>query len=205
MDNIQHFQQIVKEMAETYAKKNKDYGNSFDKTLDKWGPNIALARLEDKLNRITQLTLSGKAEVNDESIEDTLKDMATYAIMFLMWRQNKTSGNVEPTKSTGSAGFVREFLEGFQNKPTKEEEWKCIEAKLQRYLRTNRIVRKGLNNGGWNPTYILGKGDLTSLRVGNNLVFAHFDNIIKDGKRVGSGTADVVYPIKSLSDYGFIL
>lgn len=187
MDNVKHFETIVNEMAETYAKKNKDYGNSFDKTLDKWGPNIALARLEDKLNRVVQLTQSGKAEVNDESVEDTLKDMATYAIMFLMWRQNKATNNVEPKKKVDSL----------------EDEWKKIEVKLQRYLHTNMTVRKGLNTSGWNPTYILGKGDLTSLKVNNNLIFAHFDNIVKDGKKIGSGTADVTYPIKDIHMYGF--
>ena len=42
-------------------------------------------RLEDKLNRLKSLTVNNKAQqVNDESIEDTLLDLANYAIMAVM-------------------------------------------------------------------------------------------------------------------------
>lgn len=86
MTNTERFKQIVSEMADTYERKNHDYGNSFEKTLDKWGYKIGLARLDDKLNRVDQL-METEAKVNDESIDDTLRDLATYAIMFLMWKE----------------------------------------------------------------------------------------------------------------------
>lgn len=44
-------------------------------------------RLEDKLNRLKALTRNGNQQVNDESIDDTLMDLANYAIMTLVERR----------------------------------------------------------------------------------------------------------------------
>ena len=44
-------------------------------------------RLEDKLNRLKALTRAGNQQVNDESIDDTLMDLANYAIMTLVERR----------------------------------------------------------------------------------------------------------------------
>lgn len=43
-------------------------------------------RLEDKLQRVKNLVRNGSAAVNDESIDDTLLDLANYAIMTLIER-----------------------------------------------------------------------------------------------------------------------
>jgi len=90
MTNTERFKQIVSEMADTYERKNHDYGNSFEKTLDKWGHRIGLARLDDKLSRV-DLLMEQEAQVKDESIEDTLKDLATYAIMLLIWKEKHST------------------------------------------------------------------------------------------------------------------
>lgn len=47
-------------------------------------------RLEDKLNRFKKLGLNNlEAQVNDESIEDTLLDLANYAIMTVIEMRDK--------------------------------------------------------------------------------------------------------------------
>jgi len=71
-------------MVETYRKKNHDYGNSFDKSLDEDGLLVAKIRIGDKINRYNTLKDS-KAKVKDESIYDTLLDLANYCIMTIMW------------------------------------------------------------------------------------------------------------------------
>lgn len=86
MTNVERFREIVSQMTDTYERKNHDYGNSFEKTLDKWGHKIGLARIDDKLNRVAQLMEGNEvAQVKDESVDDTLRDLATYSIMLLMW------------------------------------------------------------------------------------------------------------------------
>lgn len=87
-DSVEQFMSITHNMAKTYAAKNHDYGNSFEQSLDKFGLVASVVRLGDKMNRIESLTKK-EAQVKDESIKDTLLDMANYAIMTVMW-MNKT-------------------------------------------------------------------------------------------------------------------
>lgn len=83
-DNVQQFMDITTNMAKTYAAKNHDYGNSFEQSLDKFGLVASIVRMGDKMNRIESLSKK-EAEVKDESIKDTLLDLANYAIMTVMW------------------------------------------------------------------------------------------------------------------------
>lgn len=83
-DNVQSFIDITTDMAKTYAAKNHDYGNSFEESLDEFGLVASVVRLGDKMNRIKSL-IKKEARVKDESIKDTLLDLATYSIMTLMW------------------------------------------------------------------------------------------------------------------------
>ena len=89
-DKVETFSKIVTEMTELYAKKNHDYGNSFDEGCDKIGVGYPLGRLLDKMNRlIACMGKEDKMQIN-ESIEDTLKDLACYSVMTLSYlRRNK--------------------------------------------------------------------------------------------------------------------
>lgn len=81
--------EIFKEMFSTYCKKNADYGNSFEKSIEKFGLVASAVRLSDKLERFSNL-ISNDAQVKDESIEDTLLDMANYAAMTVLYlRRNR--------------------------------------------------------------------------------------------------------------------
>lgn len=82
--NIQQFMDITTNMTKTYAAKNHDYGNSFDQSLDKFGLIASIVRMGDKMNRLETL-VTKKAQVEDESIKDTLLDLANYSIMTVMW------------------------------------------------------------------------------------------------------------------------
>ena len=91
-EQVEAFASIVKEMTELYAKKNHDYGNSFDEGCDKIGIGYPLGRLLDKMNRlIACMGKEDEMQVN-ESIEDTLKDLACYSIMTLSYLKRKKNG-----------------------------------------------------------------------------------------------------------------
>jgi hypothetical protein len=79
--NVKRHYDIVMGLNELYAKKNADYGDSFHDTYVEEGMAMARIRLSDKLNRFKSLTKSGNQQVNDESVRDTLLDLANYAIM----------------------------------------------------------------------------------------------------------------------------
>jgi hypothetical protein len=81
--NLVTFRDIIEKLYTTYEKKNHDYGNSFDESLDKFGLVASAVRLSDKMNRFTNLI--GKDNKVNESITDTLLDAANYCIMTVMW------------------------------------------------------------------------------------------------------------------------
>ena len=76
------FRSIVNEMADLYEKKNSNYGDSFGQLFEELGPTAGLVPLWNKLHRATSLIKGNKN--NFESLEDTLKDLACYAIMNLI-------------------------------------------------------------------------------------------------------------------------
>lgn len=85
------FNEITVKMAETYKAKNHDYGNSFSKSIDEFGLVAAVVRLNDKMERLKSLAKMGSDEikVKDESIKDTLLDLANYAVMTLVELETK--------------------------------------------------------------------------------------------------------------------
>jgi hypothetical protein len=83
-DNAVRFEDNLAKMLEIYKKKNKDYGNSTHKTYEKYGYVSYLTRIDDKLNRLENLLKSGATPEVEESISDTLIDLANYFIIFKM-------------------------------------------------------------------------------------------------------------------------
>lgn len=82
------FKQIANGLTELYERKNADYGNSFSKTFDEFGMTSTIVRLSDKLERLKTLSKQ-EAKVKDESIQDTVMDIAVYAMLTLMELMNK--------------------------------------------------------------------------------------------------------------------
>ena len=85
MNKIERHMDICKGLNKIYEQKNHDYGDSFHDTFVEEGMAMARIRLSDKLNRFKKLSREGSEQkVNDESIRDTLLDLANYAIMTVM-------------------------------------------------------------------------------------------------------------------------
>ena len=85
INNVQIHGKICQELNETYEKKNADYGNSFENSLDKHGMIAGIVRMDDKMSRLISLNSKNEQQVMDESLRDTLMDLANYAIMSVMW------------------------------------------------------------------------------------------------------------------------
>lgn len=85
-DKITKHVKICQELNLTYKQKNHDYGDSFAK-LRKEIPDAILVRIYDKYSRLKTLIQGAEQKVKDESIEDTLKDLANYCIMELVERR----------------------------------------------------------------------------------------------------------------------
>lgn len=88
-DKVKRFAQLAGRMANTYERKNADYGDSFGVSVRKYGPIAGLTRISDKFNRLESLILKNEQRVTDESVTDTLLDLANYSIMLLMELEDK--------------------------------------------------------------------------------------------------------------------
>lgn len=92
MDNndkqrIDEHEYLCDEIHELYLLKNADYGDSFRKVREEI-PNAILVRLSDKLNRLKKLMQNPEQQqIKEESIDDTLMDLANYALLELVERR----------------------------------------------------------------------------------------------------------------------
>lgn len=97
------FLEMTKTMAEIYENKNSNYGDSFSKLVKQYGLVAGVIPLTNKLNRISTLVENSMKTGNFnnyyESIEDSLIDLANYAIMTLIeledLKRNNESKRVE--------------------------------------------------------------------------------------------------------------
>jgi len=72
-------------LKELLEKKNRDYGSN---NLLTFGDLGILVRLSDKLERLKNYVLRDRTfEIDDENLEDTLYDIAGYAIMWIVLRK----------------------------------------------------------------------------------------------------------------------
>ena len=87
------FHQLLEKMREIHNAKNADYGDgkqlgnfmeAEDFGVEAW--RGALVRLSDKYSRVKSLAkrINQEGEVKDESFEDTLIDLANYALLTLV-------------------------------------------------------------------------------------------------------------------------
>lgn len=83
-DNLVRFGNILDLMFRIYEAKNHDYGNSFSQSIQSYGPIAGLTRISDKFHRLESLIIKGDRMVKDESLKDTLVDMANYCVMLKM-------------------------------------------------------------------------------------------------------------------------
>lgn len=81
---IEKHKSICAELTDIYERKNNDYGNSFHQTFLEEGMAMPRIRIGDKFRRFAQLTKNSKQNIPEESIRDTLLDLANYAIMTVM-------------------------------------------------------------------------------------------------------------------------
>lgn len=85
------FHKLIEEIKQLHDRKNNDYSTSADplsnfRECEKFGLPAwkgCLVRMSDKWSRIVQLS-SKEAAVKEESIIDTLKDLATYSLICIL-------------------------------------------------------------------------------------------------------------------------
>ena len=115
----QKYMDVINKLKETFLKKNHDYGSSVKKNYDKfeaYGKNEGLkyvfGRIAEKHDRLENLIYGNHTnQVTDEPIEDTLLDMANYAILAAVSIQEHKTNSVQEHKTNPQSPNLRELIE----------------------------------------------------------------------------------------------
>ena len=87
----------------TFVRKNHDYGNSFEKSLNTFGLVAGIVRMNDKFERLVSLNDPNKdAQIASESLVDTLEDLSNYAAMAACWMKRKHEQDWKETRLLNS-------------------------------------------------------------------------------------------------------
>lgn len=112
MNKIHQHADLCNQIHKIYISKNHDYGDSFGKSIAEFGPIVGVVRMEDKMNRIkTLIKKGGDQKVTDESMKDTLLDLANYAIMLSM--ELDDTGDEENSHTTDFRSLIKEEITDF--------------------------------------------------------------------------------------------
>lgn len=117
MDKIKRHKELCEQMNAVYTEKNKNYGDSFGISIKKYGMIAALTRISDKFNRLEQLILTRSDGTKDESLIDTMLDMANYCLMTVMEIEDEANAT---TKALGKLDAIPAPAD-YVRKPTMEE------------------------------------------------------------------------------------
>lgn len=134
----------------TFCKKNSDYGNSFEESLDKHGIVASVVRMGDKMNRLEALTDDSRTQqVGSESLLGTLEDLSNYAAMTACWLKGVRAEDGEEEEVTHVYTFGQDEPYMTFRKPKKEipDDDNVVDA--MRYaaedMMNDPIIRKIIN------------------------------------------------------------
>ncbi len=94
-----------------FCKKNHDYGNSFEKSLDTFGLVAGIVRMNDKFERLVSLNDPNKdAQIASESLVDTLEDLSNYAAMAACWLKGKKAADWKELRMKELDGNIESII-----------------------------------------------------------------------------------------------
>lgn len=94
-----------------FCRKNHDYGNSFEKSLDTFGLVAGIVRMSDKFERLVSLNDPNKdAQIASESLVDTLEDLSNYAAMAACWLKGKKAADWKELRMKELDGNIESII-----------------------------------------------------------------------------------------------
>jgi len=104
---LREFKRLTDQMYSITQVKNNDYGSTEDPlaNFSEFGEFGFLVRMSDKWKRIkTALYEKRELAVRDETVEDTLLDLANYCVLLLCWR--RAQQNLIIRERTGAGKII---------------------------------------------------------------------------------------------------
>ena len=97
--------EICRDINALYQRKNHDYGDSFAEFYAEFGLISTCMRLTDKLKRLKSFAKGQQMQVKDESVMDTLVDLANYAIMTLVEMEMASARSHQQERPVSKSDF----------------------------------------------------------------------------------------------------
>lgn len=91
MMETEKFCSILEEMRDVFIQKNSDYGNSFVDSVREFGQVVAVARVNDKLNRLKKMVKGDRINIKSESMRDNFLDIANYCVLALIAMEDEVN------------------------------------------------------------------------------------------------------------------
>ena len=101
---LQQMKQIQRQAYDLFAKKNADYGDAFAT----YGAVGVIVRMGDKISRLSSISSTKIALVNDESLRDTLLDLHNYSAMALMVLDDPDTSDIKNISSQEESNQTEE-------------------------------------------------------------------------------------------------
>lgn len=112
MTGVPRFFELLKLMGDTHEKKNSDYATeseplknliSSEKYFNLSAPTGVAVRMADKWDRFCNILQKGSTSVENESIKDTLLDLANYCLLeiIIIERDEQRGNTTNRNDSTG--------------------------------------------------------------------------------------------------------
>lgn len=87
--DVQTFEEAIDsvfaELRQILLSKRRDYGSG---NIEAFGELGVLIRVADKVARLKNLLYDNPGQPENESLEDSWKDLANYGVLALMWRRD---------------------------------------------------------------------------------------------------------------------
>ena len=92
---LQDSEEIYEELANILGSKQLDYGPGNINNAPGGAINGILVRMNDRMERLKNLTYHSEGDPQNESIDDSLIDIANYAVIAMMVRNGSWPKNLE--------------------------------------------------------------------------------------------------------------
>lgn len=138
-----------------FCKKNHDYGNSFEKSLDTFGLVAGIVRMNDKFERLVSLNDPSKdAQIASESLIDTLEDLSNYAAMAACWLKGKKKADWNELRSRGNGmDTIASYLQQLNHEEAKQKNDRAMLDMMLSRIEKGEVVRIVANGDGSFTTY----------------------------------------------------
>ena len=125
-------------LSQLLTKKHSDYGED---NLKKFGEVGIVIRVNDKIERLKQLTKSKEAKVTDESISDTWLDIAGYAVQAIIMLENIDNNDWE-----SKLNLVLEIVNKNMIKYSADNNWSTLDRLIHDFLPMTKYIGNAVDS-----------------------------------------------------------